>query len=77
MMPEMEAAGLLGVAEWRLRDLAGMGELRLVRLEAPGGEQVMYFAGEVLALRERLGGKLGSHSAEDEGAGEWPDLIEE
>ena len=74
-MPEEEAAGLLGVAEWRLRELAGMGELRLVRVERPGGEQVMYFAGEVLALRDRLRGEPEDIPAEDEGAEGWPDLI--
>ena len=77
MMPEKEAAALLGLAEWQLRELAGLGELRLVRVEAPGGEQVMYFAREVLALRERLRGKPEDGPAADEGAEEWPDLIEE
>ncbi len=74
-MPEEEAAGLLGVAGWRLRELAVMGELRLVRVVAPGGEQFMYFAAEVLALRDRLRGKPGDGPSEDEGAEGWSDLI--
>lgn len=43
-----------------LQELASVGELRPARVEAPGGERVMYFTGEVLALRRRLRGKTGS-----------------
>ena len=71
LMPEEEAARLLGIAEWRLKELAAEGELRLVHVEGPAGTLVMYFKGEVLALRERLRGKPEADEAE-----EWPDVID-
>lgn len=78
LMPEEEAAELLGIARWRLRELATFGELRLVRLEGPEGERVMYFAAEVLALRERLRGRPDEVSTEDaDDDDEWPELIGE
>jgi hypothetical protein len=71
LIPEEEAARLLGIAEWRLRELAAQGELRLVRVEGPAGPRVMYLAAEVLALRGRLGG-----TPEEDDDEEWPDKIE-
>ena len=72
LMPEGEAARLLGIAEWRLKELAAQGELRLVHVEGPYGMQVMYFTSEVLALRERLRGAPETVDAE-----EWPEFIGE
>jgi hypothetical protein len=79
LMPEEEAAELLGIAEWRLRELASLGELRLVRVEGTEGQRVMYFAAEVLALRERLRGRPEACETEtaDDDEEEWPDLIGE
>lgn len=77
LMPEDEAAELLGIAGWRLRELASMGELRLVRVEDAEGERVMYFAAEVLALREGLRGEPKAGEAEAADDDEWPDLIGE
>ena len=76
LMPEDEAAELLGIAEWRLRELASFGELRLVRVEGTEGERVMYFAAEVLALRERLRGQPEEGETETADDDDWPDLIE-
>ena len=74
LIPEEEAARLLGIAEWRLGELAAQGELRAVRAEGPGGQRVMYFLGEVLALRERI---KGTPELEDTDENEeWPDVIE-
>ena len=70
LIPEEEAVRLLGVAVWRLRELAAQGELRAVRVESPGGPQVMYFRDEVLALRGRIRG-----GPEVDVGEEWPDVI--
>lgn len=69
LIPEEDAAQLLGIASWRLRELAAEGEFRAVFAESPGGRRVMYFLGEVLALRGCLRGG-GAEEAE-----EWPDVI--
>lgn len=74
LIPEEEAARLLGVAAWRLRELAAQGELRLARAEVPGGERVMYFLGEVLRLRERIRGAAQGDDADE--AEDWPDIID-
>jgi hypothetical protein len=74
LIPGEEAAKLLGMAEWRVRELAEQGELRTVRAEAPGGPWVMYFLGEVLALRERIRGVPEANDTDENE--EWPDVIE-
>ncbi len=56
MIPE-EAPLLLGIAWWRLRELVAEGELRMIFAEVLGGRRVMYFPGEVLALKGRLRGR--------------------
>jgi hypothetical protein len=67
LIPEEEAA-LLGIAWWRLRELAAEGELRMILAEVPGGRRLMYFPGEVLALKGRLRGGV-------EEVEEWTDVI--
>ncbi|PYS75986.1 MAG: hypothetical protein DMF66_17215 [Acidobacteria bacterium] len=74
LITEEEAAKLLGMAEWRIRELAAQGELRTVQADAPGGPRVMYFIGEVLALRGRISGASGADDTDENE--EWPDVIE-
>ena len=65
-----EAARELGVSPERVLEYATQGELRAVTVQGPGGAEVMYYRGEVLRFKDRLGrGGAGA------GAEEWPDLI--
>ena len=65
-----DAAGLLGVSVERLLEYAALGELRAVTVKGPEGLEVMYYRGEVLQLKGRLGRRSGEVGAE-----EWPELI--
>jgi len=65
-----DAARDLGVSVERLLEYATQGELRAVTVQGPEGLEVMYYRGEVLRLKDRLGGRGGGAGAE-----EWPELI--
>lgn len=71
LIPEQEAAQYLEVTPQRLREFASQGALQSVIVQGPSGHEVMYYRGEVLALKERLRGK---RTADTE---EWPDVIDE
>jgi hypothetical protein len=70
MMPEAEAARYLNVSKGRLRELAVLGELRMLLARGPDGEKTMYLRGQVLRLKARLAADEEASEAE-----EWPDVM--
>ncbi len=55
LITEEEAAWYLGVTTGHLRELVTQGELRLVAVQKPEGNESMYLSSEVLQLNERPG----------------------
>jgi hypothetical protein len=70
LMPEVEAARFLDISMERLRELAVQGELRMVLVRGPNGEETMYLKGHVLRLKEKLIADEKESEVE-----EWPDII--
>lgn len=72
LIPEEDAARYLGVPPERLRLLAVQGELQLVVVNGPNGQESMYLRGQVLRLKEAL--RRNESKADTE---EWPDVLGE
>jgi len=70
LMPEDEAARYLDISMDRLRELAVQGELRMMLLRGPNGEETMYLKSQVLRLKEILIADEKESEVE-----EWPDII--
>ncbi len=70
LMPEDEAARYLDISMERLRELVVQGELRMVLVRGPDGEETMYLRGRVLRLKEILIADEKESEVE-----EWPDTI--
>ncbi|MBA3715171.1 MAG: hypothetical protein H0W76_22375 [Pyrinomonadaceae bacterium] len=70
LIPEDEAARYLDISMARLRELVVQGELRMVLVKGPNGEEAMYLRSQVLRLKEIL-------TADDKEleVDEWPDII--
>ncbi len=71
LIPEEEAAQYLDVSPERLRLLVVQGELRLILVNGPNGQESMYLKGQVLKLKEAL--REDESKADTE---EWPDVLE-
>ncbi len=70
LIPEDEAARYLDISMERLREFVVQGELRMVLVKGPNGEEAMYLRSQVLRLKEIL-------TADDKEleVDEWPDII--
>ncbi len=70
LMPEDEAAQYLDTSIERIRGFVVQGELRMVLVRGPNGEEVMYLRSQVLRLKEILTANEKESEVE-----EWPDII--
>jgi len=70
LIPEDEAARYLDISMARLRELVVQGELRMVLVKGPNGEEAMYLRSQVLRLKEILTADEKESEVE-----EWPDII--
>ncbi len=70
LIPEDEAARYLDISMERLREFVVQGELRMVLVQGPNGEEVMYLRSQVLRLKEILTADEKESEVE-----EWPDII--
>ncbi|MDQ3257039.1 MAG: hypothetical protein M3R15_24630 [Acidobacteriota bacterium] len=70
LMPEDEAAQYLDTSIERIRGFVVQGELRMVLVRGPNGEEVMYLRSQVLRLKEILTANEKESEVE-----EWPDIV--
>ncbi len=70
LIPEDEAARYLDTSIERIRGFVVQGELRMVLVQGPNGEEAMYLRSQVLRLKEILTADEKESEVE-----EWPDII--